>query len=210
MKRPLSGFTLIELLIVVAIIAILAAIAVPNFLEAQTRAKVVRAKADMRTIGVAIETYAVDNHKTPYAVIPTYIPPERENLGYVPSILSTPIAYITSIPTDPFTNYVRQGPTGAPFGAATPGSIYTRFLYSTKRHWDGFNPSYSAATWENGYNSLMRAIGVSEHIPYIMTSPGPDNTQNVLPSYSPAIYDPTNGTVSAGDVTYLGSVGSTK
>lgn len=55
-----KGFTLIELLIVVAIIAILAAIAVPNFLEAQTRAKVSRCKADMRTQAVAMEAYYVD------------------------------------------------------------------------------------------------------------------------------------------------------
>ena len=52
------AFTLIELLIVVAIIAILAAIAVPNFLEAQTRSKVSRTKADMRAMATALDHYA--------------------------------------------------------------------------------------------------------------------------------------------------------
>jgi prepilin-type N-terminal cleavage/methylation domain-containing protein len=49
-----SGFTLIELLIVVGIIAILVAIAVPNFLEALTRSNVARCKADMRSLTTAI------------------------------------------------------------------------------------------------------------------------------------------------------------
>lgn len=65
MKPRREGFTLIELLIVVAIIAILAAIAVPNFLEAQMRAKVSRVKSDMRTIATGIETYAIDHNKHP-------------------------------------------------------------------------------------------------------------------------------------------------
>ena len=64
-KEKAQGFTLIELLIVVAIIAILAAIAVPNFLEAQVRAKVSRAKSDMRTIATALESYAVDHNRHP-------------------------------------------------------------------------------------------------------------------------------------------------
>ena len=56
----LQAFTLIELLIVVAIIAILAAIAVPNFIEAQIRAKVSRVNADMRAISTALEAYCTD------------------------------------------------------------------------------------------------------------------------------------------------------
>ena len=60
-----KGFTLIELLIVVAIIAILAAIAVPNFLEAQVRSKVSRVKADHRSLATAIEAYYVDNNSYP-------------------------------------------------------------------------------------------------------------------------------------------------
>src|SRR5687768_14126805 len=60
-----EGFTLIELLIVVAIIGIIAAIAIPNLLNAIQRGKQKRTMADMRAIGTAVESYAVDNNQYP-------------------------------------------------------------------------------------------------------------------------------------------------
>ena len=96
MQKSNNAFTLIELLIVVAIIAILAAIAVPNFLEAQTRSKVSRAQADLRSIATALESYAVDNNKYPPNPIRT------DSFNITPYQVTTPIAYITSRPRDPF------------------------------------------------------------------------------------------------------------
>jgi len=87
-QRWNTSFTLIELLIVVAIIAILAAIAVPNFLEAQVRSKISRCESDMKSLETAIEAYAVDN--------PNYPGP------WELFRLTTPVSYITSIPEDPF------------------------------------------------------------------------------------------------------------
>ncbi len=59
-NRNSKGFTLIELLIVVAIIGIIAAIAIPNLLNAIDRGKQKRTMADLRSIGTAVESYAVD------------------------------------------------------------------------------------------------------------------------------------------------------
>ena len=67
MKRNSKGFTLIELLIVVAIIGIIAAIAIPNLLNAIDRGKQKRSMADIRTIGTAVEEYAIDNNIYPIA-----------------------------------------------------------------------------------------------------------------------------------------------
>ena len=59
-RRAGGGFTLIELLIVIAIILILIAIALPNFLEAQNRARLTKAAAHMRTIETAARAHLAD------------------------------------------------------------------------------------------------------------------------------------------------------
>ena len=58
-----KGFTLIELLIVVAIIGIIAAIAIPNLLNAMQRGKQKRTMGDMRTVSTASEAYSIDNNQ---------------------------------------------------------------------------------------------------------------------------------------------------
>ncbi len=104
------AFTLIELLIVVAIIAILAAIAVPNFLEAQTRAKVSRTLADLRTCVIAIDAYQADWNFVPF-LSDTGNPGTGEFLRWedfdgeqhgIGRVLTHPIAYLTSVPIDTF------------------------------------------------------------------------------------------------------------
>ena len=64
-NRNAKGFTLIELLIVVAIIGIIAAIAIPNLLNAIDRGKQKRTMADLRSIGTAVEEYAIARRPLP-------------------------------------------------------------------------------------------------------------------------------------------------
>jgi prepilin-type N-terminal cleavage/methylation domain-containing protein len=59
-----GGFTLVEIMIVVAIIALLAAIAVPNFLRARKRSQATRILEDLRDLDHALDQYAIDNGKT--------------------------------------------------------------------------------------------------------------------------------------------------
>jgi prepilin-type N-terminal cleavage/methylation domain-containing protein len=58
-----SGFTLVEIMIVVAIIALLAAIAVPGFLRARKRSQASKILNDLRMISGAIDQYAIENNK---------------------------------------------------------------------------------------------------------------------------------------------------
>lgn len=175
-----QGFTLIELLIVVAIIAILAAIAVPNFLEAQVRAKVTRAKNDMRVYATALESYYTDHNR--YPGDQDNNPFHATERGFYS--LTTPIAYITSLLPDPFSDRV---------------------------HGDDPNKSDVAAFYTMDSGSDNNPFVSIRAAAYVIYSIGPDRRDNVSGNHEnfPAAgnygqYDPTNGTISDGDLLRFG------
>jgi type II secretion system protein G len=210
------AFTLIELLIVVAIIAILAAIAVPNFLEAQTRSKVSRCAADMRSIRTAIESYRVDYNRYP-----------ETDLGVANLLqqgcgmlrLTTPVAYISSVPTSPF----REENIGYP---GWPGPANRKLCNIMKTYlWVRAIGIPSLTTPGPGAYAEFDANYMLDRAVYLQLAPldfekqaggfwmlksvGPNNgddrdSQQGFVATAARVYDPTNGTVSAGDVVVFG------
>lgn len=85
-----KGFTLIELMVVVVIIGILAAIAVPAFSDASDKAKVSKAKADLRTIESALEIYYAEHGEYPDADSDNTLPDVLEDDGYIKTIPEDP------------------------------------------------------------------------------------------------------------------------
>jgi len=195
-----KGFTLIELLIVVAIIAILAAIAIPNFLEAKTRAGVSRLLADIKVLGSAEAMYHVDHGAYHPCLGTCPWDQARANgpcawflyasgggdgsCGVSGPFLTTPIAYINTIPIDPFMS----------------NAFKKQYFYGDK-----------SVLYRQAYNRTHKAFGLARgggwyiftyDVGWTMRSPGP-NLQIWTWDVEP-IYDPTNGTVSNGDIWYLG------
>jgi len=175
-----QAFTLIELLIVVAIIAILAAIAVPNFLEAQTRSKVSRCKSDMRTLVTAWESYRVDYNRYPPDFdggdIPSRVPPGNVGEWWTYVSVTTPVAYITSVPLDHFQK-----------GRGAPPKV--GFLYE---YW-GCTYNYTDIPEWNKTQTYWLFIGYGPNLRQ-------DINGSMLADYVLYTYDPTNGTTSSGDI----------
>lgn len=175
------AFTLIELLIVVAIIGILAAIAVPNFLNAQVRAKVSRSLADLRSIGSAIQMYRLDHNS---------VIPDPTQIGVVGGqsdglqvwrYLTTPANYISG------------------------SSFYDPFVPETNQHSNAAWEAVKVGVYHYRNIDQMRAggaTGIDDNASFVSRSPGPDRWYIVNPqrlAYWMA-YEPSNGLVSVGDI----------
>jgi prepilin-type N-terminal cleavage/methylation domain-containing protein len=202
------AFTLIELLIVVAIIAILAAIAVPNFLEAQTRAKISRVRADLRTVDVALQAYIVDNNNEPKVDYPLDPSPSYSSWwGFVSHLLTTPVAYITSQPAHPFSD---QTVLGAWIAMDPDSNSQHNQVYTVIRHsWvpTGWPPEQAITNLPSYFGTVKvdrLFVEACKQSGYILYSCGPDNMDSAVYG-APCTYDPTNGTVSMGDIYRYGA-----
>ena len=180
MKR--KSFTLIELLIVVAIIGILAAIAVPNFLNAMIRSKVAKSESEMRSIVTALESYRIDNNM---------YPPWRNEDGAARNPLparmyplTTPISYMSTVPQDPFIY-------GAPGQRVNEDQNEVYITYDYTEAWSRIH--------HQGLTVLPPQTRCRD---YKLTGCGPDYTNTWGNSVT---YDVTNGLQSFGDLIRLGA-----
>jgi prepilin-type N-terminal cleavage/methylation domain-containing protein len=190
-RADCRGFTLIELLIVVAIIGILAAIAVPNFLNAQTRAKVARVMGDHQTIGSALEMYILDHNDFPWP-----IGNGQGHSGYSVYVeylheLTTPVAYIAKVAYTDVFKPQRENTQWYP-----EDTVFSYQYVSYNGSWARLS-NVSAQMNGNYFKG------------YCVSSYGPDRGASGVEWYpiggSPgSIYDPTNGLVSPGDIGRFG------
>jgi len=195
--RFAPGFTLIELLIVIAIILILIAIALPNFLEAQIRARVTKARGELRTLATALISYSLDWKIYPGRSAPDYANPARNRSQLGLTWLTSPIAYLTSLPDDPF-----------PLGIDIETDLEAPGPFTYNMHGVDQAPGDTSLLHPHG-EGLMRM--------YYLVTAGPDApTLEVPPTGCPACpiggptcapihsYAPTNGSKSRGDLFLFG------
>lgn len=220
-----AAFTLIELLIVVAIIAILAAIAVPNFIEAQTRAKVSRVLADLREMRTAVESYAVDNSKYPrmtwysawgdaltistttgceelYGTLVDGLGPTLGTVG-CGSFGSLGQAFGSSVTTPiSYITTIFRDPFAAGRATDADAVLYTYHNNTNYRQGGMTLPATTGSGIAyipnpSAIDGLLETFGL-----YVLWSIGPQGQEGLLAAgnYFWNQYDPTNGTTSLGSV----------
>jgi len=217
------GFTLIELLFVVATIAILAAIAVPNFLEAQTRTKLARFKAEMSVVSLGLNRYYADHGAFP--------PNHPEVTSYLTTALDSPIiaeGYTTAPATAKMAWHEENGPLLHDQEAAYKMVKLPPLYYNSRQFnllttpvaylesgipvdvfgvYKTLRPTYlnSYDLFANDRRTTYSGLWgrhVTSATLVVMTGMGPDGQINLEhPLNGPWVaYDSTNGTASDGDI----------
>lgn len=232
--RP--GFTFIELFGIVAIIAVLATIAIPNFLRAQINAKVIRAYGDMKTLAMGLESYFVDHGTYPRSVYNQIydledvalkiekawdkhqeelrtlnLTRDRENISGIPYYLDTSDIVLEPGP------YQRTVKTAADEGVSShhfAGNYEQIDWYILKEPIDYLH-GMGRPFIDTFGRRRAKDIYFYYHMPSIIQDDNERNEKYLIISRGPIFqgsyfdisqepdpfnYDPTNGTVSAGDL----------
>jgi len=210
------AFTLIELLIVVAIIGILAAIAVPNFLNAQMRAKISRAVADMRSLKTGVEQLRLDRGILLIDFWDDDMPEGQKRLKedfqglsgahndrggtagiWVP--LTTPVAYMSSIPVDPFFSPALGDDVKSNL---IPQDIIPPYAYM----YTDEDPKIPGADIGLGFFTPGSALALRtgtkplKEGEYVVIGAGPDARRGAYTTDMGYPYDSSNGLTSFGDI----------
>ncbi len=219
------GFTLIELLIVIAIILILISIALPNFLEAQIRAKVANSIGELRSLETALVSYSLDHKRHPGDGFEVG-GGDSEGNRFVYSQLTTPNTYLKSIPLDEF-NVADRAVDDAGAGVGTRdvrNNVYRyyaarwRCLASGPSNGPPKGPNPGEACDVKSGRGLVTGYPFDPELAFagkwIVVSPGPDRSHGygewimfkaALRGGNSRVYSPTNGTVSYGDLARYGN-----